>query len=198
MPTSFRAVCPPVIVGVMLVALSGVADAEQPSAQGHEKDEAGTVMRSANEALARRFGVGAHAALSGATGVSLRFFPSRAIGLELILRADLQNLGYSTIGPSLSAEGRGEAVLRSSPIGFLAAFIGARIAVFGAVRLAVAAGLKGEYLLWNDMSLFAETGLMARIDLGDTVDVEFRPGVDVVLGPGGSPFANVGFTFWFN
>jgi hypothetical protein len=138
-------------------------------------------------AASPRFGIGAAATLSGASGLSLRYFATPKIGAELVLRVDLQDIGRDWVAVSFIAGARGELVVRGSDKGRLSAFAGARLIQAGASSLGFEAGLRGEYFLWSGMSVFAEAGCSLK--------VRFHQGAE--LGIGGLPLAAAGFTFWF-
>ncbi|RMG15700.1 MAG: hypothetical protein D6729_12230 [Deltaproteobacteria bacterium] len=142
----------------------------------------------ATDVLTGRFGIGAHHLLAGESGVSLRYFAGDGLAGEVILRPSLQNLGRDAAFTLLAAA-RLESVFFPSTDGFIGAFGGGGIVLVGDVVMLLEAGLKGEYLLWQDMSLFAEVGLSAQVDFGDSTNLDFSGGA--------GPFGAAGFTLWF-
>ncbi len=142
----------------------------------------------ASEVLAGRFGIGAHHVLAGESGVALRYFVDEGIAGEILLRPTLQNLGRDPAF-SLLAAARVESVFLPAADGFVGVFGGGGVVLVGDVVMLLEAGLKGEYLLWQDMSVFAEVGLSARVAFGDSTTLDF--------GSGGGPFGAAGFTAWF-
>ena len=142
----------------------------------------------ANAVLAGRFGIGAHHVLAGESGVAFRYFIDESVAGEIVLRPTLQNLGRDPAF-SLLAAARAESVFLPAADGFVGVFGGGGVVLVGDVVMLLEAGLKGEYLLWQDMSVFAEVGLSARVAFGDSTTLDF--------GGGGGPFGAAGFTVWF-